>query len=175
MHQTYTALKSLETGMSLAAARGNGRLATIFGMSRSIGSGFRVTARAIEQMLLLPKADLIVDKRTGAVYPTGTHAIDASITVFKRLEAFLKERENKLQEEGLDELEVKETWLGHWTTETIIDNTIEYMARAFAWRVGEPERKAIVFGDKSESSAAFKAAIRTLPFAQDDSLWLSAN
>jgi hypothetical protein len=165
MHQTYTALKSLETGISLAAARANGRLATIFGMNRSIGSGFRVKARAVEKMLFLSPAEFVVDDKTGATYPHSNRAVEASTAVFKRLQSFLDERQQKVLELDLDEQERIEYFImPGWDLSKLIDYPIEYMARSFAWRVGEPERKAIVFGDKSESSAAFKEAIRSLPF-----------
>lgn len=165
MHQTYTALKSLETGTSLAAARANGRLATIFGMNRSIGSGFRVKARAVEKMLFLSPAEFVVDQRTNATYPTSNRAVESCSAVFKRLITFLNEREAKVVADSLDNDERQEWFImPEWDMSKLTDYPIEYMARAFAWRVGEPERKAIVFGDKSESNSAFTAAIRSLPW-----------
>jgi hypothetical protein len=148
----YSNLVALEYGASLARARGDGRLASSVDQVKSIGNGFGLAMKSIERFLQIE--DGTTDKETikkrnlVAVFPTMQH-LHRSGDILSNMIVRLGVRRNAIEymEAGgrIDALTKKSLLIGgRWDEARIIEYTIEYLSRAFAYALSEDVRHKLV-------------------------------
>jgi hypothetical protein len=152
-HAMYSTCLALETGSSLARARGDGRMASVVDNSRSIGCGFAAGAPSILSMLridgLLPNQVELVRIDKGALHAAFpiTDILYRSGDVFRELERRLESRKAILDSNPSKISKVeRELYLikNKWTQGRIEEAVVEFVARAFAFNMDGDVRSQLV-------------------------------
>ena len=151
IHCFYDTALALEYGSSLTRARGDGRLSTIVDNVRPIGNGFQKSADAIirfnELNELIGNVELQrVDK--GALHATfpSANLILKSGPMFTRMLNKLDIRDQMIRSGvKLGDREKREYLIsGRWNAGRIIEQTVEFAARSFAFGLDEEIRHNLV-------------------------------
>lgn len=151
IHCFYDTALALEVGSSLTRARGDGRLSTMVDNVRPIGSGFNASAESIIRFNELN--DLIgdiemqrVDKGTlHATFPSA-NLILKSGPMFTRMLDKLLIRDQMIKSGAKLGLKEKKEYLisGRWNAGRIIEQTVEFAARSFAFGLDDETRHNLI-------------------------------
>ena len=173
LHNFYDTLLALETGKSLANARGDGRLSALVDNVRPIGSGFRRSAGAIVRFNGLDRIEELQDLEFVRVDKGQLHAsfpvanlIQRSGPLFTNLLRKIEAREQlilasqagafKLDPDTCDNYLIKNNWTSH----RILEETIEFVTRSFAHGVPAAARERLIYEDIEDQG--LKACLESL-------------
>jgi hypothetical protein len=158
----YATLVAREFKESAAKTRGDGRLASAIDNIRSNGNGLNKAARSVEQFLGLEpsKLNYTAENHFKLTLPE-VDVLPKSGDVFRVMEARLQERAREAKAGGLTKEKKKELLLTPgWTESKIIEYTIEYLSRAFVFKMEDDVRHDLV-----RTTLPFSFALDTLELA----------
>ena len=164
--QVMSCLRSIDKKISLTKARGDGRLATLLDVTKTNGNGLGRAMGSIEIFNDLFPADRTVE--SGITYPV-IDLLPYGSKVLGRLDRRIMARRTARPHKSCYSKSERESLLldSSMTDDSIIANTIEYLARAFALQVDPEVRHGLVSGVGPDGNGrlSLKVAFDTLQFA----------
>lgn len=163
LHTFIDTCHAMYKGQTLTASRGHGRIASVVDHMRSNGSGFAVSVPGILRFTEMDRMaefkDLemvhIESGMLNATFPN-TDMIMKSGPMFTRMLNKLVTRQALIDRGARLSQEEKDNYLikNNWTASRIIEMTVEFAARSFAFGLPTPIAEQLVTGDLEQMSVS---------------------